>query len=310
MPDLDSFEVFLAVAETGSLSGAARALGLTQQAVSRRLASMEARAGVALAVRTTRGSELTPAGRFVVECASRLLDVARDIDASLGTLRQECRERIAVAASPTIAECLMPHWLLWLQGDQSWTADPIPRVVLTASNSLQVIVSVRDGTADLGFVESPGVPVGLGNCVVGRDELVVVVPPRHQWVRRSRPVSAAELAHTQLVSREAGTGIRDSLTMALKRVLAGEVDEAPPLLELPSMGAVRAAVLAGAGPAVLSRLAVNEDLSAGRLREITISHLDLRRQFRAIWQGGRTPPAGGVRSLLSYIGSRTAVLSG
>ena len=45
MPDLESFEVFLAIAETGSLGSAARELGLTQQAVSRRLASMEAKAG-------------------------------------------------------------------------------------------------------------------------------------------------------------------------------------------------------------------------------------------------------------------------
>jgi DNA-binding transcriptional LysR family regulator len=88
-------EVFLAVAETGSLSGAARELGLTQQAVSRRLAAMEARVGVALAVRTTRGSKLTPAGKFVVECASRLLDMARDIDASLGSLARCMRRQRA-----------------------------------------------------------------------------------------------------------------------------------------------------------------------------------------------------------------------
>uniref|UniRef100_UPI000AE7BF93 helix-turn-helix domain-containing protein n=1 Tax=Mycobacterium sp. UM_3 TaxID=1638774 RepID=UPI000AE7BF93 len=62
MPELASFEVFLAIAETGSLGRAARELGLTQQAISRRLASMEAQIGVTLAVRTTRGSQLTPAG--------------------------------------------------------------------------------------------------------------------------------------------------------------------------------------------------------------------------------------------------------
>lgn len=307
MPDLDSFEVFLAVAETGSLSGAARELGLTQQAVSRRLALMEARAGIALAVRTTRGSELTQAGKFVVECASRLLDVARDIDASLGTLRQECRERIAVVASPTIAECLMPHWLLSLQGSEPQDTNPVPQVVLTSSNSPEVIASVRDGTADLGFVENPGTPVGLGSCLVGRDELVVVVPSGHQWARRSRTVCAAELAQTPLVSREPGAGIRDSLTLALRTVLGEDACQAPPLLELPSMGAVRRAVLAGAGPAVMSRLVVGDDLADGRLCAVNVSHLDLRRQFRAVWQGGRTPPAGAIRNLLTHIGSRAEV---
>lgn len=305
MPDLGSFEVFLAVAQAGSLSGAARELGLTQQAVSRRMASMEAQAGVALAVRTTRGAKLTPAGEFIVGCAARLLDVAGDVDASLGALRQDCRERIAVAASPTVAECLLPHWLLSLYNSSSHDANPIPRVVLTACNSPQVIASVREGAADLGFIENADKTIGLGTCVVGRDELVVVVAPDHQWVRRRRSVCAVELADAPLVMREPGSGIRDSLTAALRRVLGDDVSQAEPLLELPSMAAMRAAVLAGAGPAVMSRLTVEDDLAAGRLCEITVPQLHIRREFRAIWQGGRTPPAGGVRSLLSHIGSRT-----
>jgi DNA-binding transcriptional LysR family regulator len=308
MPDLDSFEVFHAVAETGSLGGAARELGLTQQAVSRRLASMEAKAGVALAVRTTRGSKLTPTGAFVAEWASRLLEVAHDIDASLGSLRQEGRQRITVVASQTIADFLMPHWLLSLQAADSLRAGTAPRVDLTATNSPQATASVRDGIADLGFVENPNPPTGLSNRVVGHDELVVVVPPHHKWAQRSRAVSAHELAETPLVCREPRSGIRDSLTAALRRVLGDDVQQAPPLLELPSTGAMRAAVLAGAGPAAMSRLAVGDDLAVGRLRAITISQLDLRRQLRAIWLGGRTPPVGAVRSLLSHIGSRTTSL--
>jgi DNA-binding transcriptional LysR family regulator len=305
MPDLDSFEVFLAVAETGSLGGAARELGLTQQAVSRRLATMEEKAGVALAVRTTRGSQLTPAGAFVAEGASRLLELARDIDASLGSLRHEGGQRITVVASQTIVEYLMPHWLLSLQAADSHYGGTAPRVVLTASNSPHAIASVRDGTADLGFIENPDPPTGLGSCVVGHDELVVVVPPDHQWAQRERVVSAHELAQTPLICREPRSGIRDSLTVALRRVLGDDVKQAPPLLELPSTGAMRAAVLAGAAPAAMSRLAVGDDLAVGRLRAIAVSELDLRRELRAIWVGGRTPPAGAIRSLLSHIGCWT-----
>lgn len=115
MPGLTCFEIFLAIAEAGSLGGAARELGLTQQAVSRRLASMEAQIGVRLAIRTTRGSQLTPAGIVVAEWAARLLEVADEIDAGLGSLRTEGRQRIRVVASQTIAEQLMPHWMLSLR---------------------------------------------------------------------------------------------------------------------------------------------------------------------------------------------------
>jgi DNA-binding transcriptional LysR family regulator len=74
-------------------------------------------------------------------------------------------------------------------------------------------------------------------------------------------------------------------------------------LELSSAASVRAAVLAGAGAAVMSRLAVADDLTHARLRAIPVADLDLRRELRAIWVGGRTPPAGAVRDLLAHITS-------
>ncbi|GFG75956.1 LysR family transcriptional regulator [Mycobacterium botniense] len=305
MPELALFEMFLAIAKTGSLGGAARELGLTQQAVSARLASMEAQLGVRLAVRTTRGSTLTPAGVLVAEWAARLVEVAREVDAGLGSLRAESRQRIRVAASQTIAEQLMPHWLVSLHAAAAQRGSAVPEVILTATNSDHAIAAVRDGTADLGFVENPGSPKGLGSCVVAHDELVIVVPPDHKWARRARVVSAAELAQTPLVTREPRSGIRDSLTVALRQVLGSDMRQAPPVLELTSAAAMRAAVLAGAGPAVMSRLAVADDLAIGRLRAVSVPELNLRRQLRAIWVGGRTPPAGAIRDLLSHIRTRT-----
>ena len=63
----------------------------------------------------------------------------------------------------------------------------------------------------------------------------------------------------------------------------------------------RAAVLAGAGPAVMSRLAVSDDLAHGRLRAVPIADLNLRRDLRAIWMGAQNPPAGAARDLLHHI---------
>ncbi|UQX13053.1 LysR family transcriptional regulator [Candidatus Mycobacterium methanotrophicum] len=300
MPELASLEIFLAIAKTGSLGGAAREFGLTQQAVSARLASLEAQIGVGLAVRTTRGSQLTPAGVLVAEWATRLVELAHEVDAGLGSLRAKSRERIRVVASQTIAECLMPQWLVSLQAARSGSGTA-PEVILTATNSERAIASVRDGTADLGFVENPGSPNGLGSCVVAHDELVVVVPPGHKWTRRSRRVSPAELAQTPLVTREPPSGIRDSLIVALQQALGDDLQQAPAVLELSSAAAMRAAVLAGAGPAVMSRLAVADDLAVSRLSAVTIPELNLRRKLRAIWLGGRTPPAGAIRDLLSHI---------
>jgi DNA-binding transcriptional LysR family regulator len=306
MPELSAFEVFLTVAKTGSLGAAGRELGLTQQAVSARLSSIEAQTGVRLAVRTARGSQLTPAGVVVAQWADRLLDVAQHVDAGLASLRTESRKRVKVVASLTIAEQLMPRWLVSLQAAATRSGRTAPEVILTATNSDHAISAVRDGSADLGFIESPGVPSGLRSLVVAHDELVVMVPPDHKWARRSKPVTAYELSQTPLVAREPGSGTRDSLTAALRSTLGDAVEQASPVLELSSAAAVRGAVLAGAGPAVMSRLAVADDLAVGRLRAVDVPELNLRRELTAIWVGGRTPPAGAIRDLLSHIRSTGA----
>src|SRR5262249_42661542 len=112
LPDLSALEIFLAIARTGSLGAAGREFGLTQQAVSARLASIEAQTRVPLVIRSPRGSQLTPAGRVVAQWADRLLDAAREVDTGLASLRSGRRKRVKVAAGQTIAEHLMPRWLV------------------------------------------------------------------------------------------------------------------------------------------------------------------------------------------------------
>jgi DNA-binding transcriptional LysR family regulator len=303
VPDLAALEILLAVARTGSLNAAARQVGVTQQAVSARIKSAEAQAGVSLVSRTSHGSTLTPEGIVVAEWAARLLAVAGELDTGLAALRRDRRTRLRVSASLTIAEQLLPGWLVSLQAQARRRGDAPADVVLTVANSETVVDQVRHGLADLGFVEGPASPKGLRSKVIGHDELAVVVRPDHTWAtRRKRPVSAAELASTGLVSREQGSGTREVLTAALSAALGTRVT-LPVELALSSTAAVRAAVLAGAGPAVLSELAVADDLASHRLVRIAVADVNLRRSLRAVWSGGQYPPAGTARDLLVHVSS-------
>jgi DNA-binding transcriptional LysR family regulator len=311
IPDLTALEMLLAVARTGSLNAASRQVGVTQQAVSARIRSAEAQAGVSLVSRTSRGSTLTPEGVVVAEWAARLLAVAGELDAGLAALRNDHHTRLRVSASLTIAEQLLPGWLVSLQAVAQHRGGQPPEIVLTAANSETVTQQVREGSADLGFVEGPASPKGLRSRVIGRDELIVVVRPDHPWARRRAPLSPAELAATPLVSREEGSGTRDALAAALATALSGTEAagpvaraEAPVALALSTTTAVRAAVLAGAGPAVLSELAVAEDLGSHRLARVPVADLDLHRALRAIWSGGPLPPRGAARDLLAHVTRR------
>jgi DNA-binding transcriptional LysR family regulator len=305
MPELRALEVLLAVARNGSLNAAARELGVTQQAVSARITSIEAQTGVPLIVRSTQGSTLTPAGVVAAEWASRLLDVAEQVEVGLAALRQDRRTRLRISASLTVAEHLLPGWLVSLQAATAGRGQQPTEVTLTAANSDTVVDHVRRDLADVGFIESPRSPQGVRSRVVAHDALTVVVREDHPWARRRRPVTAADLAGTPLVSREQGSGTRDALTAALRAALGPDLVQAPPVMALSTTTAVRAAVLAGAGPAVLSELAVTDDVSRHRLQRVEVTGVDLARVLRAIWLGPRTPPAGAVRDLISHITGRS-----
>ena len=283
-PDLASLDLLLSVARTGSLGAAAREHRVSQQAASERIRRLEGLLGVQLVRRSRQGSSLTAAGVLVADWAAQLMELAAGMETSVAALREEHHAQLRVAASHTVAEYLIPRWLVTLRR-QAEAAGTELSVQLTATNSDEVAERVRDGRAGLGFVEGPTLPDDLAWREVGSDSLVLVVPPDHPWSDRQRPVTATELAGTALVSREAGSGTRRALEVALRSAL-GDVPVAPPSLELSGTAAVRGAVLAGAGPAVLSSLAVEDDVASGRLRAVPVVGLALNRRLLAVWPLG------------------------
>jgi DNA-binding transcriptional LysR family regulator len=285
--DLTGFDLLLSVARTGSIGRAAAEHGVSQPAASARMRLLEGQLGLALIERSPRGSKLTPAGALVAGWAQAAVDAAASLDAGVVALRRERDSRLRIAASMTVAEYLLAAWLTALR-----SVDPGAVVALSAVNSADVAHAVLAGAAEIGFVEGPGIPDGLHAEPVGRDTLTLVVAPAHPWTRRRVGVPAAELARTALVSREAGSGTRGYLEEAALRAQAG-LERVPPAAELSSTTAIKAAVAAGAGPAVLSSLAVAAELAAGTLRAVPVTGVDLTRTLRAVWTEGRrlTGPA-------------------
>ncbi|MFC7505232.1 LysR family transcriptional regulator, partial [Nocardioides sp. GCM10030258] len=115
VPELRALELLVVVARTGSLGAAAAELGISQQAASSRVRTMESLVGEPLVTRSKRGSELTPTGELLVQWASRVLDAAHELDAGIAAMRVDRRGHLAIAASLTIAEHLLPGWLVGLR---------------------------------------------------------------------------------------------------------------------------------------------------------------------------------------------------
>ena len=289
--DLESLRLLVLVGSTGSLSAAAREDGLSQQAVSSRMAALEERLGVALLLRTTHGTRLTDAGTLVADWAVPLLDEADRFTSATDALRATSDTSIRIAASMTIAEHLAPSWLIALTA-----AEPAIRIELVAGNSTTVIESVRTGAADVGFIETPTIPEDLEHETFAHDELVVVVGARHPWARRRSGVTVEELAAAPVIARERGSGTRLAFEQALAGAGHPPVD---PVIELSTTSAIRSTAAAGQAPAVLSILAVRNQIADGTLVKVKLRELRIVRPLTAIWRRDARPHSSAAGQLLA-----------
>ncbi len=296
LPDLDGLRLLVGIARHGSIGGTARANGISQQAASERVRAMEAQTGLTLVRRGARGSQLTEAGVVVAEWAATLLDLADEVDTAITGLRGDRSRELVVWASMTIAESLIPRWLVQLRQRQLGEGHRATAVSLHASNSRDVVEAVRAGTAHVGFVEGVEAPVGVRSVRVVQDELCLVAAAGTPLSRRRPPLTPVEVADLALTSREQGSGTREVLEIALAK--HGLVSSAPDV-ELTTATAIREAVIAGSAPAFLSRRVVARDVDSGNLSVVAVQDLDLLRFFRAVWVGTQHPPAGAVRDLVA-----------
>ncbi len=290
VPDLEQLEALAVTAAAGSMSAAARELGVSQQAVSARISAAEGLLGVAVFERSTRGVTATLSGEVVLARVRDVLDAAAGLAVTAASLRSRGAGQVRVAASNTVSECLLPGWAARLRAE-----NPDVRLHWTPGNSESVLEAVAAGQVDLGFVEGPTVPRTLRSRVVARDSLVVVVTPDHPWARALDGIDVEELRRTPLVLREAGSGTRERLDAAVP-------DRAAPAQVLRSTAEVRDAARTLGAPTVLSSLAVEPDLATGRLVEVRVRDLAMPRRLRAVWHPNQRP-RGAAADLLRIAGA-------
>ena len=279
---LSALELLVATDSHGSISAAARALGVAQPTASAGLRALERRLGLELLERTTRGSRLTETGRATAAWAREVIEASDRFETSAAALRDAPAARVRVAASLTVAEYLAPRWLARLALEGSGPAGGAPDVELVVRNSREVTDLVLDGAVELGFVESATLRRGLRSRTVAHDRLVVVVGPAHPWARRSA-LRVDELLTGGLVVRERGSGTRETLERGLAAVGERLPDHLP---YLGSTAALKTAVQHGGAVAVLSSLAVADDVARGALVRVAVPGLELDRRLRMVWKDG------------------------
>ncbi|HXB78276.1 MAG TPA: LysR substrate-binding domain-containing protein [Bradyrhizobium sp.] len=258
---LEQLRIFVAVAEKQHVTQAARELNLTQSATSAAIASLEERYDIKLFDRIGRGIVLTHTGRTFLSEARAVLARARSAEQTLRDITALKGGKVVVAASQTVANYWLPPRLQAFQA-----AHPGIDVTVRIANTERVANDVREGLADIGFIEGDIDDAALSARRIDGDALVVVIGPRHPFAKH-RKLPADWLTQTPWILREPGSGTRDMFERALKK-RGLRLSDLAVQLELASNEAIRTAVESGLCATALSDLVVEKSLKANTLVQI------------------------------------------
>ncbi|MCJ2094348.1 LysR family transcriptional regulator [Methylobacterium sp. J-072] len=283
--------VFVAVAEAGSLSAAARRLGLTPSAVSRVVARIEARLGVQLLVRTTRTLRLTAEGETYGRAARRILADLDETETALSD-RGCPRGRVRVSAATAHGRLV----IVPLLGD---FVACHPGIVVEIDLSDE-IVDVLGGRADIGIRFGPLADSPLTARRLGETGRTVVAAPAY-LARAGTPRRPADLADHNCLDftfrrSEPGWPFREDgrdFILPVRGTLAANNGET--LVQL---------ALGGVGITRVGNFHIADDLAAGRLMPLLEPFNPQDREaIHAVFVGGPAMPAR-VRVLVDFLAER------
>lgn len=242
--DLRQLRAFVAVAQSGNFSRAARRLGLSQSALSQAIRQLETEIGMRLFDRTTRSVQLTRIGAEFLPGIQRLLG---DLDHQLQDLRdlqQHRRGHVTVACVPSVALRLMPAVLAEFQ-----RRHPRIGVAVREAPRQQIIAAIRSGDVELGIANVPGDDPDLDGTFLLTDRFALVMRRDHPLAARDS-IPWSEAIAAGVVAMAPGTGIR----LEMDRGLIGSPNVSPHH-EAEHPATLLAMVEAGVGVAPLPSLA-------------------------------------------------------
>ncbi len=265
---LKQLEVFIAIAQEGSVQAASQRLHLTASATSMALADLERQLECRIFDRVGRRIQINDSGRQLLPQAldiiSRCEDMehlAHDEHASGGLLR--------LGASLTLGSYLIPR----LMG-QHLLRQGAPRLSLEVGNSHYMIERLLKFQIDIAFIEGYCHDPEIEVMPWRDDELVIFAAPSHPLAQKEE-VSLADLAAADWILREPGSGTRE----VFDHLVLGHLSHLHLAMELSHTEAIRCLIETGYGISCLSRLSVAAALQSGHLVELKTPLTHLQRQF-------------------------------
>lgn len=244
-PTLQQLRTFAAAVDTGTISGAALALNITQPAASQQMRGLERAVGLRLLERAGGRVQPTSAGDAFLVHARRAMASVGDALATAAAYRDGDAGRVRLGTGATACIYLLPPVLALVRERM-----PKLELIVATGNTTDILRRIETGDLDIGLVT---LPARLGRSLSSiheiNDPFVALVPDR--LVPGGGPLSPAQLTALPLILYEAAGETRGIINAWFAR--AGRPPR--PVMELGSVEAIKVLVSAGLGAAILPALA-------------------------------------------------------
>jgi DNA-binding transcriptional LysR family regulator len=273
--EIHQLQAFEAVVAYRSFTRAAEILHLTQPAVTRQIAALEAELRTRLFDRLGRTVQMTTAGEALHRYAEMIVQLEREAHQAVADIGSGAAGRLTVGASSTLATYLLPALLRNFRASH-----PKVDIAVHTGISAQVLEMVRANGVDIGLVTAEVVDSALVSTALADYETCVVVPPSHPLAKRDS-VRAADLAGSPLILMEAGTNLRTYVDRLLN---AAGVEEQV-TMELDNVEAIKRMIEAELGLSMLPEVSVSAEVAAGRLVALKLVDVpQANRQIRIVYR--------------------------
>jgi DNA-binding transcriptional LysR family regulator len=276
--DLAQLEIFLCIAEEKSFSRAAEKMLRTQPALSIAIKRLEEELGEPLFDRSSKSGTLTEAGRILLSYAQRMINMRDEAKDAISELRGMFRGRLTIGANESTSLYLLPKLLLEYR-----RRHPQIKIEVFRNISERIPAEVLERNLDFGFLSYDPMHPSLQSLEVHRDELVLVVPPKHHLAGRKQ-VTVKDLGNEHFVAHNVKTPART-------RIFDFFAQHRTPLnicIELATLETIKEFVKLEVGLAILPRLAVEEEIKSGELIEVPVKGMKIEKTLRLVYRREQT----------------------
>ena len=262
--DLARLRVFQAVADEGSFSRAARALFLSQPAVTQHIRALEVELGVPLFDRLGRRTTLTPAGESLAQHGPHILGPVRVAEAAAREAGGEASRTLRLGVSETLATYVLPPLLRDMQKRL-----PDTELRLTVADSAELLGALLNNAIELAFWFREAAHPQLEQRQIRSEPLVWVLPPNDPRGHADRLAPGA-FQRRRLILRRSNSAARRVIQTLLERENAFPTD----VLEMDNLEAIKRSVEVGFGVSIAPRSAVQREFEDGRLCVVPVDLAD------------------------------------